>query len=66
MKRTVLILGTAAALLAAPSVASAGTPNAHPQKAGRVPAFEVSLQSIQDDRSGQTLYRLGNSGLWMQ
>jgi len=65
MKRVVLILGVTAtaALAVVPSLASAG--NA-PQKAKRVPAFEQSLQISQDDRSGQTVYRLGNTGLWMQ
>ncbi len=65
MKRIALILGVAAtaALAAVPSVASAGT---SPQKAKRIPAFEQSLQISQDDRSGQTVYRLGNTGLWMQ
>ena len=62
MKRIALILGVTAAL-AVPSVASAGT---SPQKVKRVPAFESSLQISQDDRSGQTVYRLGSSGLWMQ
>lgn len=62
MKRIALILGVTAAL-AVPSVGSAGT---SPQKVKRVPAFESSLQISQDDRSGQTLYRLGSSGLWMQ
>jgi hypothetical protein len=65
MKRIVVILGVAAAMVAAPSVASAGT-SATPQKKARIPAFELSLQSTHDDRSGQTIYRLGNSGLWMQ
>jgi hypothetical protein len=32
----------------------------------RVPAYEVIFQTTNDDRSGQPLYRLGNSGLWMQ
>ena len=65
MKRIALILGVtaAAALAVVPSVASAGS---SPQKAKRVPAFEQSLQISQDDRSGQALYRLGDTGLWMQ
>ena len=63
MKRIALILGVTAAMAVAPSVASAGN---SPQKAKRVPAFETSLQMSQDGRSGQTLYRLGDTGLWMQ
>ena len=63
MKRIVLILGVTAAMAVAPSVAAAGN---SPQKANRVPAFETSLQVSQDDRSGQTRYRLGDTGLWMQ
>ena len=62
MKRIALILGVVAAL-AVPSVGSAGT---SPQKVKRVPAVESSLQISRDDRSGQTVYRLGSSGLWMQ
>jgi hypothetical protein len=62
MKRLVVILGITAAL-ATPSIASAAK---SPQKVKRVPAFEVIFQTTTDDRSGQQLYRLGNSGLWMQ
>jgi hypothetical protein len=36
------------------------------QKAALLPAAVLSLQSTYDDRSGHTLYRLGNSGLWME
>jgi hypothetical protein len=63
MKRIAFILGVVAAVAAMPSVASAGN---SPQKKARIPAFELSLQTTNDDRSGQTLYRLGSSGLWMQ
>jgi hypothetical protein len=88
MKRTVVILGAAAAMVAAPAVASAGTSpqlvkpapakpaivksavvksaKLNRQRAARLPAREVSFQSSYDSRSGQTMYRLGNSGLWMQ
>ncbi|MGH3079259.1 MAG: hypothetical protein ACRDPZ_13895 [Gaiellaceae bacterium] len=64
MKRTIVIIGVAAAMAVAPAVASAGN---SPQRVKRTPAKPAAvLQTTQDDRSGQTLYRLGDSGLWMQ
>ena len=64
MKRTIVILGVAAAMAVAPSVASAAT---SAQKVKRTPAKPAAvLQTTVDDRSGQTIYRLGDSGLWMQ
>jgi hypothetical protein len=35
-------------------------------KDARQPAVELTLQTSYDDRSGRTLYRLGNTGLWME
>jgi hypothetical protein len=35
-------------------------------KVARQPAVELTLQTSYDDRSGSTLYRLGNTGLWME
>ena len=69
MKRTLVVLGVTAAVAVAPSVASAGTPpqsKSSPEKAVRLPAAELSLQMAHDSRSGHTLYRLGNFGLWME
>ena len=78
MKRTVVILGVAAAMAIAPAAASAGassqsvkpafakTSSSSPQRAARLPAFERSLQIASDSRSGRTVYRLGNTGLWME
>jgi hypothetical protein len=65
MKRTIVIIGVAAAMAVAPAVASAAGNS--PQRVKRTPAKPAAvLQTTQDDRSGQTLYRLGDSGLWMQ
>lgn len=78
MKRTVVILGVTAAMAVAPAAASAGTSSqsvkpafakslrSSPQRAARLPAFERNLQIASDSRSGRTVYRLGNSGLWME
>ena len=58
MKRTIVILGVAAAMAVAPSVASAAT---SAQKVKRTPAKPTAvLQTTVDDRSGQTIYRLGD------
>jgi hypothetical protein len=77
MKRMFVILGVTAAMAVAAPVASAGTSaesvrsavsksmRSSPEKAGRLPAVELVLHSATDGRSGQTLYRLGSSGLWM-
>jgi hypothetical protein len=66
MKRILIALGVTAAMAVAPSVASAGTSSkASPQQA-RLPVSGFIVQTTTDSRSGRTLYRLGNSGLWME
>jgi hypothetical protein len=37
-----------------------------PLKAARQSSSDLSLQTTYDDRSGHTLYRLGNKGMWME
>jgi hypothetical protein len=37
-----------------------------PQKAGRLGSANLSLQVKLDGRSGHTLFRLGDTGLWME
>ena len=67
MKRILITLGVTAAMALAPSVASAGTSsNASPQRQARPPESGFFLRISTDSRSGHTVYRLGNSGLWME
>ena len=67
MKRILVILGVTAAMAIAPSVASAGGTSSGPQ-IGRpsAPVAGSTLQISTDSRSGHTLYRTGNTGLWME
>jgi hypothetical protein len=66
MKRTAVILGVAAAMgVFAPAAVGAkgqsdGLPVVKPAKTDR------SLHTTYNSRSGQTMYRLGNSGQWME
>ena len=67
MKRILITLGVTAAMAVAPSVASAGTSsNASPQRQVRPPESGFILSTSTDSRSGRTLYRLGNRGIWME
>lgn len=67
MKRIFVILGVTAAVAVAPSVASAGGTTSLPQNARPpAPVAGFILQISTDSRSGHTLYRLGNKGLWME
>ena len=61
MRRTAAILGVAAAMAIAPSIASAAT---SPPKKSVSKKASVTLQT-KSDGVGHTLYRLGDSGLWM-
>jgi len=66
MKRTAVILAVAAALgvFAPNAVAAKGRSNGLPiVKPARI---DLTLHTAVNDRSGQTMYRLGNSGLWME
>lgn len=59
MKRILITFGVIAAMAVAPSVASAGASSkASPHKRH---GFILQVKS----ERGQTMYRLGNSGLWM-
>jgi hypothetical protein len=51
---------------AKPAVVEVKSVKLSPQRAARMHAAELTLQLAYDDRSGRTLYRLGNSGLWME
>jgi hypothetical protein len=69
MKRILVILGVTAAMAVAPSVSSAGTSSLKlsPQNVrSPVPVAGFILQIKTDSRSGHTLYRTGNTGLWME
>jgi len=66
MKRAAAILAVAAAMgvLAPSAVAAKG-------RSGGLPVVEpalsdLSLHTANNDRSGQTMYRLGDTGLWME
>jgi hypothetical protein len=77
VRSTVVVLGVATAMAVAPAVASAAGTAPQPTKpakakksspqgtAGKT-AVTIGLQSTRDDRSGNTRYRLGDSGLWME
>ena len=67
MKRIIVILGVTAAMAIAPSVASAGGTSSGPQN-GRPSTLVAgsTFQTSTDSRSGHTLYRTGNTGLWME
>jgi hypothetical protein len=70
MKRTAIILGIAAAMgVFAPTASgSARQPvgQADSLKAGRKSATDLVLHATYNSRSGQMMYRLGSSGLWME
>jgi len=66
MKRAAAILAVAAAMgvLAPSAVAATG-------RSGGLPVVkpalsDLSLHTANNDRSGQTMYRLGDTGLWME
>ncbi len=67
MKRTALILGIAAAMgVFAPVAAGARSQSEDPIKAARVARPGLILQTERNSRTGQVMYRIGNSGLWME
>ena len=66
MRRTAVILAVAAAMgvLAPNAVAAKGRSDGQPVV--KPAAIDLSLHVARNSRSGQTMYRLGSTGLWME
>ncbi len=66
MKRTAVILAVTVAMgvLAPSAVAAKGRSDGLPVV--KPAASDVSLHTTNNGRSGQTMYRLGKTGLWME
>lgn len=66
MKRTAIVVGVAAAMgILAPAAAGA-TSHSDGLPVVKIAKLDRSLQTTHNSRSGRTMYRLGNSGLWME
>jgi len=67
MKRAAVILGIAAAMgVFAPVAAGSSGQSDKPIKVARDARPGLILQSARNSRTGEVMYRLGNSGLWME
>ena len=66
MKRIAVILGVAAAMGLLAPTATAAKGRSDGQPVVKPAAIDLSLHTAINSRSGQTMYRLGNTGLWME